>query len=197
MTLTYRTMILGAALALMPAALAAQQGNAAARIEASVRAAAQAQIPTALLESKINEGRAKGVAEERIAAAVEARLEALLNARSVMARSSDAALVTAGELAVAADALQAGVSQEVLLRIHSDTPREGRVVATAVLASLVQLGAGSEQALAQVRAAARRGPEGLAELRANTNARLRARGRIPPIDVGAAARNQTRVRINH
>jgi len=196
--MTYRTMILGAALALMPAALAAQQGNAAARIEASVRAAARAHIPAALLESKINEGRAKGVAEERIAAAVEARLEALMNAFSVIARSSsDAMLVTAGELAVAADALQAGVSQEVLLRIQADTPRERRVVATAVLASLVQLGAGSEQALAQVRAAARRGPEGLAELRANTNARLRARGRIPPIDVDAAARNQTRVRINH
>ena len=196
--MTYRTMILGAALALMPAALAAQQGNAAARNEASVRAAARAHIPAALLESKINEGRAKGVAEERIAAAVEARLEALMNAFSVIARSSsDAMLVTAGELAVAADALQAGVSQEVLLRIQADTPRERRVVATAVLASLVQLGAGSEQALAQVRAAARRGPEGLAELRANTNARLRARGRIPPIDVDAAARNQTRVRINH
>lgn len=185
-----KTLTLIAALALVPAAVAAQSGQGEARgqneaaargadpdarIQAALRAAAEARIPTSLLESKIREGEAKGVAREQVAAAVEERLEALVRARGVL----DGAQVrgaTDGELLVAAEALRAGVSEEALVRVSSEAPTERRAVATAVLTDLVRLGYGSADALARVDAALRRGPEALVNLRAEAAASLRARG---------------------
>lgn len=160
-----RTLYLAALLALAPAALAAQDSTRAdTRVNASLEAAAEAGIPVALLERKVAEGKAKGVPMERIAAAVEARLAALTRAREAMV---DAGLnsTTEGELSVAADAVQAGVSGTALATISRSAPDERRAVAIAVLSELVAAGRTSNQAVAQVQTALSAGPEALANLR--------------------------------
>src|SRR5690606_9670501 len=60
------------ALALAPPPLEGQ-ADAEARIQAATRRVAAAGIPRSLVESRVAEGRAKGVPAERIAAAVERR----------------------------------------------------------------------------------------------------------------------------
>lgn len=169
-------------LAMVPAAAQAQQETqtqtrteAQARVQASLQTALQAGIPVALLERKVAEGRAKGVAMERIALAVENRLQALLRAQTAMQRA-ELRSTTEGELSVAADAVQAGVSEHALVEISRRAPQERRAVAVAVLADLVTLGHASDRALAQVQAALGRGPEALVNLQARTGAEVRARG---------------------
>jgi hypothetical protein len=182
----YRMYIAAAAMVLAPVTLQAQsaQGQAQstananaraqARIQAAMEAGAKARIPAALLESKVREGRAKQVPQERIAAAVETRLQALINAQQAMNRakiqfSSDS------ELAVASDALQAGVSEKALVNVYRDAPSERRVVAVAVLTDLVRLGTASETALARVSAAVRSN-NGLANLHAEVASKMRRGG---------------------
>ena len=58
-----------------------------ARIDAALSTAAEARIPVSLLKSKVAEGEAKHVSEERIAGAVEARHRTLLRASSTLARA--------------------------------------------------------------------------------------------------------------
>src|SRR5688572_27753283 len=58
-----------------------------ARIDAAMHAAARANVPASLLESKVAEGEAKRVPQERIATAVEARLQALVRASETMDRA--------------------------------------------------------------------------------------------------------------
>ncbi len=167
-------------LALAPVGLAAQaEGQGAdARVQAVMDAAAKADIPLSLLQSKIDEGRAKGVSMDRIATALEARLKGLTRAQEVLSTGGveDA---SEGDLAVTADALEAGVSEAALLQIQSTAPGERRMVATAVLSALVQLGHVPEEALTRVQAALQRGPDALANLRAETAHELNARGRGP------------------
>jgi hypothetical protein len=112
---------------------------------------------------------------ERIAAAVEKRLEALTKAREAMiqARLEN---TTEGELSVAADAVQGGVSQTALATISQSAPQDRRAVAIAVLTDLVVLGHASERAVAQVQSALARGPEALANLRAESAAGVQANG---------------------
>jgi hypothetical protein len=129
------------------------QGTAQARIDAALSAAAEAKIPLSLIQSKVAEGEAKRVTMERIAAAVEARLKGLVRASEAMDRAGIEAR-SEGELLVSADALDAGVSENALVRISRDTPPERRAVAIAVLTDLVRLGAASENALARVSGAA-------------------------------------------
>jgi hypothetical protein len=199
-----RTMMLILTLALGGAvtALPAQEpdpptaASADARIAASLQTALEAGIPVELLESKIEEGRAKGVASVRIAAAVEARLAALLRASQAMDRA-EVQGVTAGDLSIGADALEAGVSEAALATIQASAPRERRAVAVAVLAALVELGNAPDAALARVQAALGRGPAALADLRARTIVELRARGGGPPVDLDAAARLDGRVGIGN
>lgn len=157
------------------------------RIAASLDAAVEAGIPVQLIESKLQEGRAKQIPAERIAAAVEARLDALVRARDAMARAN-VENVSAGDLSVGADALEAGVSETALIAIQTSAPQERRAVAIAVLAALVELGNVPDVALERVQAALGNGPAGLADLRARTLAELRARGGGPPVDLDAAAR---------
>jgi hypothetical protein len=175
--MTIRTLMLMAALAVAPAALQAQRPAAGgdARVQATLDAALEAGIPVALLQNKIAEGKAKGVPMERIAAAVETRLNALIQARDAFEQARLGS-TTEGELSVAADAVQAGVSQAALVEISQTAPQERRMVAIAVLADLVALGHVPEQAMLQVQAALRRGPEALANLRAEASARVQQRG---------------------
>ena len=156
-----------AAAAIAPAALTAQDvtGHASAhaqseaqvrtpkaRIDAAMSAAAKAHIPAALLESKVAEGEAKQVSQERIAAAVEARLQALLRASAAMERAN-VEHASQSELAVTADALEAGISESAVIKVSRSAPAERRAVAVATLSGLVQLGHASERALARVTAA--------------------------------------------
>jgi hypothetical protein len=148
------------AIMLVPTMLGAQTAGAAtraqsqartpqARIEAALSAAAKADIPAELIKSKIAEGEAKHVPSERIAAAVEARVTSLARASEAMKRGS-VEVRNAGELAVAADALDAGVSEAALIRVTQDAPPERRTVAIAVLADLVRLGNGSDRAVSRL-----------------------------------------------
>lgn len=132
------------------------------RIDAAFERVEGAGVPTSLLESKVAEGRAKGIPMDRIAQAVENRAEALERAREVMARGAPD--VDAPQIAVGADALGAGVSEAVLEEIATSAPRERRSVAVAALTHLVAHDVAPEDALQQVQAALDREIPGLGHL---------------------------------
>jgi len=136
------------------------------RIDAAVSRARQAGIPVALLESKVAEGKAKGVSMDRIAAAVERREAALEKASQALGRPDEGA----ANLSVAADAVESGVSAAVLKATADAAPRDRRVVAIAALTELVRQGTLPEAALARVKDALKRGPEALANLPAQAAA---------------------------
>jgi uncharacterized protein YoaH (UPF0181 family) len=150
------------ALAAFPAAAHAQDPQQ--RIDAARRRAESAGIPVALLDSKVAEGRAKGVPLDRIATAVDRRLESLSRARTAMAGAPRGAPVTSDDLSVGADALEAGVTPAVLGRLTAAAPGEHRAIAIAALTQLVSQGMGSEQALARVTSTLRQGPDALRRL---------------------------------
>lgn len=131
------------------------------RIDTAIARAREAGIPVALLESKIAEGRAKGVAIDRIAGAIERREAALERASQALRGQPD---IGAAGLAVAADAVESGVSEAVLQALAETSPRDRRVVAIAALSQLVELGHAPEAALERVRDALKRGPEALLNL---------------------------------
>jgi len=162
---------------LTPLALNAQQEeqqSSQARIDAAMHAAAQAHIPASLLRSKVQEGEAKHVPQQRIAAAVEARLHALQQAKQSMDNANiDEA--NESELSVAADAVQSGVKANALVKVYRTTPPERRVVAVAVLPDLVRLGRSSDQALARVSSAVRSNVA-LANLQAEVASQLHGKG---------------------
>lgn len=185
------------ALLLAPVAGAAQQvdgraqGTAAARtpdqrIEAAIDAAAHANVPRALLESKVAEGEAKQVPAERIATAVEARSTALIRAATLL-QNSGVAAAGAAQLAVTADALEVGVSESALVEVTRSAAAERRTVAVAVLADLVRLGGGSEIALGRVTAALTSNGA-LANLQAEVASQLRRGGGRPTLDAAGIIR---------
>lgn len=143
------------------------------RINTALARARQVGIPVALLESKIAEGKAKGVSLERIAAAIERRETALERARQALGGEAEAA----ASLGVGADAIESGVSETVLRAVAENAPRERRSVAIAVLTELVNQGHAPEAALERVREALKRGPDALANLPAEAAGR---RGGGPP-----------------
>ncbi len=179
-------------LALAPAVATAQDSTTAgttsadAQVAATLETALDAGIPVSLLERKVAEGKAKGVPMERIAAAVEARLEALTSARDAL-QQVGLTSTTEGELSVAADAVQAGVSQTALAAISASAPQDRRSVALAVLAELVAQGRASSQAQAAVEAALARGPEALANLHAQSGAAVQAGGAGAAVNAQGAA----------
>jgi hypothetical protein len=191
----------------LPAALRAQNGSAAAqsqtqshassqgqgqgqtpqaRIDAAMSAAARANVPAGLLESKVAEGEAKHVPPERIATAVEARVTSLVRASETMKRAGVTG-ESAGELAVTADALDAGVSENAVIRVAREAPAERRTVAIAVLADLVRLGNASDRALARVSTAVA-SSTALANLRAEVTTQLTHGGMGSTLDAAGAIR---------
>lgn len=185
--------LLAMALMLAPCGLTAQQvesraqgsgtlttGAPSQRIEAAIEAAARANVPRALLESKVAEGEAKRVPPERIAAAVEARSASLIRASTMLERGG-ASVQSAAQLSVTADALDAGVSETAILEVTRSANPERRTVAVAVLADLVRLGGGSATALTRVTAAL--GSNGaLANLQAEVASQLRLGGQRSTLD---------------
>jgi hypothetical protein len=151
---------------LFPTVLLAQTPES--RIDAAMSRARQGGIPVSLLESKIAEGRAKGVNMDRIAAAVENRLQGLEKAQTAMKKVAPD--VDAAQLSVGADAISAGVSDAVLEKITGATGRERRAVAIAALTQLVANGTAPEAALLRVQDALSRGPQALANLAAQSGA---------------------------
>lgn len=181
-------------IALLPGALAAQgqaqsQTQATtpqARIDAAVHAAAEAKLPTTLLTNKVAEGEAKHVPPDRIATAVEARFKALVRASSTLSRA-DVQQQSAADLSVAADALEAGVTENAVVRVTKTAPAERRVVAIAVLADLVRLGRSSDNAMAQVTSAVSTSAA-LANLNAQVVSQLRAGGLTSTLEAAGVGR---------
>lgn len=173
-----RAVVIGLLVGCLPAGITAQQTED--PLQRVFARAAEMELPVSLLESKVAEGRAKGIPESRILAAVEQRLNSLDRARSAIRQGEDPVGLDA--LDVGADALQAGIGEAVLRELAASTPAEGRAVAIATLTQLVQLGEAPPQALRQVQSAVARGPEALANLPARAaEARLR---RGPPEGAG-------------
>jgi hypothetical protein len=164
----------------------AQARSPKARIDAAMQAAARAKVPASLLQSKVAEGEAKHVPPERIAAAVELRLQSLVRASETMSRANVES-ASEGELAVAADALQAGVTESALITVTRNAPAERRVVAVAVLADLVRLGHQSEIALARVNTALT-SSAALANLNAEVASQLRLGGLTSTLDATGIVR---------
>lgn len=156
---------------LLPATVAAQ--NAEERIQNALDQAGEAGIPTSLLQSKIDEGRAKGVPMDRIADAVQRRLDGLDRAQQALADLPD---VTPGDLDVSADALQSGVSEAVLAELAESAPADRRAAAIAALGYLVDADIAPQRALNQVQDALARGPQALQ----NLPAQARGPGSGPP-----------------
>ena len=155
------------------------------RIENALAQAGEAGLPIELLQSKVAEGRAKGISMARIAAAIEQRAQAMGRARDVLARAHPDRTPAGDEIAVGADALQAGVSTEVLRQVAATSGPERRTVAIAALTHLVTAGQVPEAALARVREALARGNEALMNLPAVVGA-----GGGPPPGVPAAGKPQ-------
>jgi hypothetical protein len=181
--------ILVATLAFSPITLVAQTAQTPqARIDAALNAAAEANVPTSLLSSKVAEGQAKHVPPDRIANAVETRLKSLLRASSAMDRAN-VEMGSAAELAVSADALEAGVSENALIKLSKNAPDERRVVAVAVLADLVRLGQSSDAALSRVTSALVTSTA-LANLNAQVASQLRLGGLTSTLDAAGLIRIQ-------
>lgn len=156
-----RALALVLALWTVPVALQAQQ-TPETRIEAAKRRAQAGGVPVALLESRVAEGRAKGVPMDRIAAAVERRATSLLRAQDAMrgARS-----VTSADLSAGADAVEAGIGEAPLREVITRARAADRPVAIAVLTYLHrEQGLPVSQALARVTAALGSGSEALRNL---------------------------------
>jgi hypothetical protein len=129
-------------------------------------------IPVALLESKIAEGKAKGVSLERIAVAIERRQSALERASQALRGQVDAA----ASLAVGADAIESGVNEDVLRDVAENAPRDRRNVAIATLTELVHQGHAPQAALGRVKDAIKKGPDALTNLPAQPAAGSRGGG---------------------
>jgi hypothetical protein len=151
-------LFLGSVLAgflLLPAALHGQ-GNATAtvqtpqvRIDAVLAEAARLQLPVSGLKNKVAEGRAKNITPEKIAAVVEARLKSLSRASEVLTRMN-VTVRNAGEVALLADALEAGIRENLAVETLRSIPVDRREVAMSTLTSMVRSGVVSQVQLADL-----------------------------------------------
>ena len=85
------------------------------------------------------------------------------------------------------DALDAGVSENAVIRVSREAPAERRTVAIAVLADLVRLGTTSDRALARVSAAVT-SSAALANLRTEVASQLTLGGLTSTLDAAGAIR---------
>lgn len=163
-----------ALIAVLPFPAAAQRSPAE-RLSAARASAAQAGIPLELIDTRIAEGRAKGISEIRIAEAIEKRGRGLVQARQTMIAAG--IVPSAADLASGADALEAGVDVEALRAVVQAARVQERPVALAVLGELVRQGMPVQQARDRVRSALQRREDNLGDLPRRTAAeRAAARG---------------------
>lgn len=156
------------------------------RIDAARARVQSAGIPVGLIESKVADGRARGVPMERLAGAVEKRAESLMAAQQLLGGEQNEPGRRNTELAATADALDLGVRDVVLTTLSETAGRERRGVAIAVLGQLVAMGQVPEQALERVTTALQRG-ETLTNLPDEAvNARARRGPPAPQAGPGAA-----------
>ncbi|HET6762628.1 MAG TPA: hypothetical protein VFH27_03125, partial [Longimicrobiaceae bacterium] len=101
-------------------------------------------------------------------------------AHEAMGAGPRGAPVTAGDLNVAADAIEGGVTPAALGALTASAPGDRRAVAIAVLTQLVRAGVPVESALAQVQAAARGPADALRDLPAKAAAAQAEHGRGAP-----------------
>jgi hypothetical protein len=106
-----------AMLAMLPTALQAQ--NAEERIAAAMQYAQNAGIPVSLLDSKVQEGKAKGIPMDRIAAAVERRAEAC--------DASSSSTATSSSCSARASPIPDGAGREPLLLVGGSASGRGVV----------------------------------------------------------------------
>ncbi len=119
------------------------------QIDAVARSAEQDGIPGDIVYNKALEGAAKHVPEDRLAPAVRAYAGRLRAARDAFGPGAQAPLLVAG-----ADALQRGVSADLLRGLHAG--RERSPMAVLVLSDLVEAGITGDDALSLVREAMQR-----------------------------------------
>jgi hypothetical protein len=181
--------VLGAILAMAPAALLAQTPEE--RIQSALHRAESAGVPVELLESKVAEGRAKRMPPAVIANAVERRLAVLQRVQTTLGARHH---FTTAELTVAADAVQSGVNEAVLNALAQTAPPERRAAAMDALRQLVQNGVSAEEALQRVNKALQRGSEALMNLPAEAAAHGRgnSQGGGPPAHSNAGGNSQGR-----
>lgn len=165
------TMLAVMALLATPALMTAQQQD---PIDDAFARVADAGIPISTLQMLQAEGQARGVPIDVLEDAMQRRADALIRARAAMSRGG--AETTEAELTAGADALQAGVGDDVLGALASYSG-EQRAPAAAVLGVLVDLGHVPAEALARVEEALDRGPDALANLRGQA---MEARARRGP-----------------
>jgi len=169
----------------VPLALDAQlPEHAQVRIDAAMERVAERGIPVSHLESKIAEGKAKGVSAARIADAAEKRADGLLRAQAAFARAG--VQPRDADYAAGADAIGRGVSAAAVSDVARSAAPESRAVAIAVLSHLVGLGMPVDEALERVEAAGSQSAEALANLPAQAAAAMGRRG--PPEGVGQGQR---------
>lgn len=145
-------------------ARAGLDASAAARFDAAIARAEREDLPTESIVSKALEGIAKRVPPERIAFAVEQRLDLLVRARAALQprrrdtgerdaqrdpqREREVRARTRAEVSAVADAMQRGVDDDAVRRLSADRrPDEPISTSVHVLADLVQRGVPSDVAL--------------------------------------------------
>lgn len=167
-----RWIITGWLVVSLPAvALAQGAGTPDQRIADALDRAASAGIPAELLQNEVAEGKAEGWTQDRIAAAVEYRLDALTRARDALSKGGHE--VDADDMSVGADAIGVGVSGAALAKIAETegAPWERRMVAVAVLYELAYVhGIPVGQALTEVETALARSSGELEDLPAQARA---------------------------
>lgn len=141
-------------------ARAGLNASAAARFDAAIARAEREDLPTESIVSKALEGIAKRVPPDRIAVAIEQRLDLLVRARAALEprrrdtetrdpqREREVRARARAEISAVADAMQRGVDDDAVRRLSADSrPDEPISTAVHVLADLVQRGVPSDVAL--------------------------------------------------
>lgn len=122
-----------------------------ARIEAAIARVEAEGVSSASLANRVQLGRARGVAATRVAAAVENRADALIEARNALRASANAA--TSGTIELGADAIESGARSSQVAEVAARFQGEERPRALGVLASLAAEGRLGADVVASVRGA--------------------------------------------
>jgi hypothetical protein len=130
-------------------------------LDSIVQDAARAGLPTEPLIQKALEGGAKGVAPDRIVAAVGASADLLRSARALLGSAGEARPSDPGEVTAVAAALSRGVSPQLVGRLSAALPGEPTGPALHAVADLVGHGFAEDSSVDLMVEGARLGLRGL------------------------------------